>query len=455
MTFSEVLSTLQRLREGVRTQLWPVPALGILIGLALGVAVPRLDAHLDPKFSAATASYLFGGGPSAARTFLGAIAGSLITVTSLTFSLTVVTLQLASSQFSPRLLRTFSRDRLVHATLALFLGTFTYALAVLRTVRDARDSQPVFVPQVSVTLAFVLCLLSILGLVVFLAHLAQQIRVETMLRNVHRDARATVRKTLRRRDRDQTPQPVLSPRGDAVPLLAGRSGFLVQIDETALVAAAVDADAILSVDCWPGSSLIAGTPIGVAWARVDPITQDALAELGQCVAKALTTGFERTPVQDVGYGLRQLVDVANKALSPGINDPTSAAYALGHTSALLCELADMDLTTRILYDDHAQQRLLLARPDFGDLLEIAISQPRRYGATDPFVLARLFELLAEVAWCAREPDQRQAVADELLRLEATVAKQDFDADERRRLAKLADRVRLAEQHRWMSSALDA
>ena len=116
-----------------------------------------------------------------------------------------------------------------------------------------------------------------------------------------------------------------------------------------------------------------------------------MAPLARCIEKSLTTGFERTPVQDVGYGLRQLTDVANKALSPGINDPTSAAYALGHASALLCELAEMDLATRILYDDHAQQRVMLARPDFGDLLEVAISQPRHYGAGDPFLLARLFE----------------------------------------------------------------
>ena len=224
----------------------------------------------------------------------------MITVTSLTFSLTVVTLQLASGQFSPRLLRTFSRDRVVHVTLALFLGTFTYALAVLRTVRNARANQPVFVPQVSVTFAFVLCLLSILALVVFLAHLAQQIRVETMLRNVHRDAGETVRETLTRRDRANPDEAVLSPPDDAVPLLAGRSGFLVQIDETALLAAAVDADAILSVERWPGRSVIAGTPIGVAWARVGPSTSEAMAALQAGIEKALITGFERTPVQAMG-----------------------------------------------------------------------------------------------------------------------------------------------------------
>jgi len=143
---------------------------------------------------------LFGGDADAVRSLLGAIASSLITVTALTFSLTVVTLQLASSQFSPRLLRTFTSDQFVQATLALFLATFTYALTVLRAVRSAGDSgQAEFFPKFAVTLAFLLAVASVLGLVLFLAHLTAQIRVETMLRNVHRDASRTMRAVLAER----------------------------------------------------------------------------------------------------------------------------------------------------------------------------------------------------------------------------------------------------------------
>lgn len=144
------------LRDAVSTQLWPIPALGIAVAAVAGVLLPRLDARIDDNLPPTVANYLFGAGASAARAVLEAVAGSLITVTSLTFSLTVVTLQLASSQFSPRLLRTFSSDRFVQATLALFLGTFTYALTVLRTVRTPADDQDLFVPQISVTVAFLL-----------------------------------------------------------------------------------------------------------------------------------------------------------------------------------------------------------------------------------------------------------------------------------------------------------
>ena len=185
-------------REAVRSRLWPIPVLAVVAALLLGLGVPELDARFDEHLSAGVSDLLFGGDADAARSLLGAIASSLITVTSLTFSLTVVTLQLASSQFSPRLLRTFTSDQFVQVTLALFLATFTYALTVLRAVRSDGDGGGAeFVPKAAITLAFVLTVASVLGLVLFLAHLTTQIRVETMLRNVHRDATRTMGTTLR------------------------------------------------------------------------------------------------------------------------------------------------------------------------------------------------------------------------------------------------------------------
>lgn len=443
-----MLARLAGARDGLQTRLWPIPTLGIVLGLVLGVGLPRLDARIDGGLSSATTAYLFGGGPSAARTLLGAIAGSLITVTSLTFSLTVLTLQLASSQFSPRLLRTFTRDRFVHFTLGLFVATFIYALAVLRTVRDATNTQTVFVPQLSVTVAFVLAIASVVGLVLFLAHLAREIRVETMLRKVHGDASDTIGRILseRRPESDSVAGP--APPIDAVPLSATASGFLVALDEDALLAAAVDADAVLLVDRLPGDSLVAGTPVGVSWSPTGILSSDVVARLGERVAAAISTGFERTAVHDVGYGLRQLTDVATKALSPGINDPTTAVHALGHCSALLCELAGRDLGPRILCDEHDNIRVVLSRPGFADLLELVITQPRRYGAADPFVLERLFALLRELAWCAQTPDQQHAITEQLARLRATAAAQDFAAAETARLGRLATMVAQAQHGHW-------
>lgn len=442
--------------DGLRTQLWPTPTLGVVLALGLGVGLPRLDARIDDGLPNSVSLYLFGGGADAARTVLSSVAGSLITVTSLTFSLTVLTLQLASSQFSPRLLRTFSRDRFVHVTLALFVATFTYALTVLRTVRTAGEGRQVFVPQISVTVAFALALASVAALVLFLSHLAQEIRVEAMLRNVHHDASATARRLLPARN-DAGRGTAIPPRPPtARPLLAASSGFLVRVDQEAILAAAVDADATVVIDRTTGSSLVAGTPVGAGWPRTGVVFEaDTWSRLAERVAKAVLTGFERTAAQDVGFGLRQITDVVIKALSPGINDPTTAVHALGHSSALLCELAVLDMGPGLLCDEHGEVRVVLARPDLADLLELAVAQPRRYGATDPAVLGRLTSLLCEIAWVVPQLEQRRAVADQLARIQATAAEQDFDATERSHLDVLADQAQQALTQRGTPEATTA
>ncbi|WP_395727336.1 DUF2254 domain-containing protein [Nakamurella sp.] len=441
------------LRDAVRTQLWPIPAIGIGLAVLAGVLLPRLDARIDDNLPPAVTDYLFGGGADAARAVLEAVAGSLITVTSLTFSLTVVTLQLASSQFSPRLLRTFSSDRFVQITLGVFLGTFAYALTVLRTVRTAADDQELFVPQIAVTVAFGLAVASVFALVIFLAHLAKEIRVETMLATVHRDATGTLRRILSDRDSAGPAPGVPDIPASSEVVAAPSSGFLVWIDEPALVRVARQADAVLTITAPPGSSLIEGVPIGACWPRRGG-TFDAgsLRELQDGIAAAIHTGPERTAAQDVAFGLRQLTDVTVKALSPGINDPTTAIHALGHASALLTELVDRDLGPRILGDDDGPIRVVLHRPGFADLLDLAIAQPRRYGADDPAVLGRLFQLLAEVAWQATDQDQRRSIAEQLGRCRVTTDAQPFDDAERAQLSRLADQVIQALAGRWPHSA---
>ena len=317
------------LSDAIRTRLWPLPTAAVVgVAVASGIGLTRLDSGVDGQLPAAVAAYLFGGHADAARSVLSAVAGSLITVTSLTFSITVVTLQLASSQFSPRLLRTFSGDRFVQGTLALFP-----------------------------------------------AHLVREIRVETMVRNVHTQARATLLRVLPELDGDPPAVAVPVPAAGAVPITARTSG----------------------------------------------------------------------------YGLRQLTDVATKALSPGINDPTTGVHTLVHSAALLCEMAQRDLGPAVLRDAQDRVRVVLHRPDLPALLELAVEQPRRYGAADVAVLSRLFWLLRELAWATRMPAHRQAVADQLARLRATVAQQDFDGAERAEMATLGSHVQAALDRRWPPS----
>lgn len=437
--------------EALRSRLWPVPALGVVTAVAAGIVLPELDAALDAHIPPTLSEYLFGGGADAAREVLGAVATSLITVTSLTFSLTLITLQLASSQYTPRLLRTFAADQFVQRTLALFLATFVYALTVLRTVRNDSDGGAEFVPQIAVTFAYMMAMASVLALVLFLGHLVRQIRIETMLNHVRADISDTAARMLDRPD--ETPDRDFAPRppANAAIITARSSGFLVSVDEKSLLAAATDAEVAIWIDRPVGSYVVAGMPVAFCWSADQQgvaLDEERLASLSARVAGALETGIERTTTQDIGYGLRQLTDVVIRALSPGVNDPTTAVHGLNTCSAALCELAGYRLGQRILRDGRDIQRVVVARPDMPELLDLVCSQAQHYGASDSAVLERLLTLLRELAWVVVLPSHRKAVADRLRRLETAAAEQGFDVVDRTRLERCAQDVRAALERRW-------
>ncbi|ORB54941.1 hypothetical protein BST42_09155 [Mycolicibacterium rhodesiae] len=434
--------------DAIRSRLWPVPAIGVVAAVALGVVLPELDDAIDDNMPVTLAGYLFGGGADGAREVLAAIATSLMTVTSLTFSLTLVTLQLASSQYSPRLLRTFASDRFVQRTLALFLATFAYALTVLRTIRNANDTSG-FVPRIAVTVAYLLATASVLGLVLFLGHLVRQIRIETMLDHVSADILDTVGRTAESFDEESSGVPPL-PRSSACVITAESSGFLTQIDEADLVAAATAADAVVFLDRPVGSGVVANVPVAFCWSADGggELDDDSLKSLRKRVAGALHTGVERTATQDIGYGLRQLTDVAIRALSPGINDPTTAVHALQSCTAVLCEVAGYRLGPRVLRADDGAVRVVLPRPDLPELLDLVCTQPQIYGERDPLVLGGLLVLLRDLAWVVREPEHRQAIADRCRRLRASAAAQQFDSAEHAELERLAGQVDDALAKEW-------
>lgn len=430
--------------DTLRTQLWPLPALAVALAVVMGVALPALDSAVDGELPENVGAFLFSGGPEAARSVLQAISGSLITVTSLTFSLTVVTLQLASSQFSPRLLRTFTSDQFVHGTLALFLAAFAFALTVLRSVRDEGNGNSVFVPEISVTVAFALAIASVVGLVLFLAHLAREIRVETMLRRVNLETQETMDRVFADERPARGPGPV--PASSSVPIISYSSGFLTSVDKDALLNAAMKYGAVVRLDLPPGSSLVAGVPFATAWAmEMGAIVRvETREKLTQEVNAAVATGFERTNVQDVGFGFRQLVDVAVRALSPGINDPTTAVHVIGHLSDLLCRLSERDPGPEHLTDDDGRIRVVLSLPTLRDLLDMAMDQPRKYGAADPAVAGRLLGLLHELAWCDRNGQYREETLDHLEQMRMALLAADYSDPELRSLLKKADPQGLAQ-----------
>jgi uncharacterized membrane protein len=445
---------LASLRESIAARLWPIPVAAIAVAVVLGVLIPLADAALDDDLPPWFAAFLFSGGPGAARAVLAAIAGSLVSATTLTFSLTVVALQLASSQASPRVLRLFSRDRVVHRTLAVFLGTFAFSLTVLRTVRDADEGAAPSVPRFAITLAFLFTIASVVMLVLFLAHLARQLRIETVMRDVHRETSATidlVRGTAETPDEDGGVSAPPRP-GFARSAPATGSGFLTGTDRDRLVELAVDHDLVIEEARAVGTSVIEGTPLAYWWPR-DPLRRstvddDDAADIDRAIVRTFGIGYERTPTQDIGFGLRQLVDIAVKAVSPGVNDPTTAVHTLGHVSAVLSELARLPEQAPVLVDVDDIPRLVVQRHSFAALLETGVAQVRHYGANDPDVVGRLYGLLRETGFACRRPDDRDEVASQLVRLDAVVAAEDFDDVELARFAAMSDDARAALDGEW-------
>ncbi len=385
------------LGERLRTGFWAVPTLCVLIAVALALGLVRLDRALSDSFGG---RITFGAGVDGAREVLSAITTSMITFTGLVFSITIVVLSLTSSQFSPRVLRTFLRDRQTQLSLGIFIGTFVYAVLVLRTVRGLDDET--FVPAVATTVAVVLLLTSVGTFVAYIHHVTSMIQISSILASIARETRHVLERELPT-GLPETPI-VVRPQGVPVAELpAPRAGVLVDVDVATLVRRARQADLVLVSHLHYGAFAPEGAPL-VEVHRGDPTDLDAKA-----VVRAFSLAQERTMQRDVAFGFRQLADIAAKALSPGVNDPTTAVQALDGAHDLLRRLATRSLPTGVYADDEGQIRLYLPPPVFEDFLELALDEADQYGADSIQVQQRITALLNDLH-AAALPEHRPAVA---------------------------------------------
>ncbi|WP_194395942.1 DUF2254 domain-containing protein [Microbacterium atlanticum] len=402
-----------RLSESVESRLWPLPLAVIAVAVALGILLPRVDLLVDASLPDAVDSAVFNGGADTARSVLSSIAGSLITATSLTFSLTVIALQLASTQASPRVLRLFARDRQVHWTLAAFLGTFAYAITVLRSVRSPSEDTPEFVPRISVTVAFVLTIVSVVMLIFFLAHLAKQLRVETMLKDIHAETDRAVRLV---GDRSEAVSAfhgqAVVPRGPTT-VRATASGFITGGDLPTLVQLAEDHGIVVEELRQVGDNIVAGTDLARWWVPDEEAGSADEPVIAEKIRRIYAIRFERTSVEDIRYGMQQIVDIALRALSPGVNDPTTAVHAVGHLSAILIKAVAMPRPPEAVAGPTGLLRVVTHRTAAADDLEAALEPIRHYGSGDQSVVARFIQLIEEVSSSTRNRDVLRSLIGQL------------------------------------------
>ena len=313
-----------RLRRWGRAALdpfWVVPSLWCLGAVGAGLLVPELE-QANPDWM----PLLFQGGSTGARSLLSTIAGAMISVTGLVFSITIVALQLASSQFSPRVLRTFLDDRVPQNALGVFAASFLYALTVLRSVIDGGSARSGTVPQLAITIAFVFVLGSVAMFLWFIHHITLSISVGTVIAQVADETRAVLRRTESRRSDLPHDPPGPGPLGGARVVRAVRSGILDVVDHPTLRRTAERHDVRIEVLHRLGTFVPEGAPVALVHGTGTTSTQDGEPvedpeDWDPVVARGLELVSERSMRQDLAYGFRQLVDVAERALSPGSTTP--------------------------------------------------------------------------------------------------------------------------------------
>jgi uncharacterized membrane protein len=382
----------ERRADKGRSPLWLWPAVTSMVALGAGAGAGRVRLPTRLGWLA------WPGGTDAAVSFLQMIAGSVITVMTLTFSVTVVALQLASQQFSPRLLRDFVRDRVIKAVLAVLLGTLVFAATVLRGLNDRAP-----LPDTALLSASVMAVAAVAAVLAFVTHMTRVLRVDTMMRTVHEETDRAIEcfYPAYGDPRPRSPRELNLDTAAGVTVHVPRSGFVRMIDVAALVKAASRHEAVIRVEARPGDHVVLGTPLATVWSPPGETRSCAGA-----VTDAVEIGYERTVEQDAAFGFRQLTDIAVKALSPAVNDPVTAAHAVGHLADLLVKLMGRRLGATLHQDRNGVGRVVVPDRDLPYYLDNVCGPIRRYGRAEPTVLIALLRMLRDGATAVRDDDQR-------------------------------------------------
>lgn len=383
--------------ERLRGSLWFLPTLMALAAVVLALLCARLDAALQNGFDPWWVEVLYRGESDSARTLLSTVAGSMITVAGVTFSATMVALSLASSQLGPRLLVSFMRDRGNQVVLGGFIATFLFCLLALGETRAV--DRPL--ASSSVTVALGLAVGSLLLFIYFIHHIASSMQADKVIALVTIDVRRHLDRIFPAERRNEPPVAlgVASADDAQAEVSAPDTGYLQAVDEAGLLEIAVDRDVCLHLLRRPGHHVALGDPLVRASAPTLP--DDAVRR----IQSAFLVGGSRTAEQDPEYGVHQLVEIALRALSPGLNDPYTAITCIDHLAGSLAEVASRPERPPVRIDEHGTLRLTLSRIDFGGIVDAAFSEIRQSSVAVPSVSIRLLEALATIARHTEDPDR--------------------------------------------------
>ena len=401
---------LLNLWESLRTSFWFIPALMVFSAIGLSFVMVAIDRR-EELASYRVFGLLFTGGPEGARSILSTIAGSMITVAGVAFSITIVALTLASSQFGPRLLRNFMLDRGNQVVLGTFIATFIYCLLVLRSVHTIGEQ--VFVPSISVTFVIVLALANVGILIYFIHHVSTSIQADRAIATVYRELEGHMQRLFPEElghelEKSENNRVRSEPEEDGYHqtnhVAASQNGYLQAIDSSGLFEIAMENDFLIYLQNRPGEFIVAGSTLAVV-----KCTEQLDESLAEQIVDLFIVGAQRTPEQDAEFAIHQLVEVAIRALSPGINDPFTAMACIDRLGSALCFLSNRSFPSPYRYDDEGKLRVIARPVTFAGILNTAFDQIRQYGRSSVAVTIRLLEVLKMIAGHVRHPEQREAI----------------------------------------------
>lgn len=395
--------------ETLQSSLWFIPSCMSIAAVLMALLTHQLDKLLSVGADDWSSRMLYSGDLDGARTLLSTVAGSVITVAGVTFSVTMVALSLASSQFGPRLLVNFMRDRSNQLVLGTFIGTFLFCLVAMGG--SASADIPGFVPAASATVGLLLAMTSMAMLVYFIHNISSSIRAENIIADTARDLEKSMDRLLARRKAEQASATAGPPQDDdATPgvfIHACEGGYVQAVDDSGLVEIACADDLCLRVLRRPGQFVVEGDRlVGIMGGSLPPPSSQ------RRIQECFILGRWRTGEQDPEYWIHQLVEVAVRALSPGVNDPYTAVTCVDWLGAILCSISDEPLPSSRRYDAEGQLRLVGDAIAFAGLVEAAFDQIRQSAGSTPAVSLRLLETLANIGRHVRMADRRPPIREQ-------------------------------------------
>lgn len=409
------MNKIRHLWSNLRSSFWFMPSMIVVGSIAFAVVMIEADTAVSNRWLSHWPR-LFGAGAEGARGMMSTIAGSMMTVVGVTFSMVLMVLAMASSQYTSRILRNFIRSRITQVVLGIFAGIFTYCLIVLRTIRSGDEGT--FVPNLAVTFGFILALGGVGALIFFIHHIAASIQASSIIASV---AGETITAIDRLFPVNLGEGPSDDDQDDARPLrppsglkwravMADESGYIQSVDSAALIRLARDRNTIVWMDHGIGEFVVQNTTLA-SLALDEPPDQATIHEL----QATFTISRHRMVDQDAAFGIRQIVDIALKALSPGINDTTTAIMCVDYLTTILARIAPRQIPSSRRYEEGAL-RAITKGPTFESLLAESFDQIRRNAKSNVAIMSRMLSAFHILASLTSSPHRRRVLGEQVQRI---------------------------------------